>query len=167
MEKCMTCESNVVRCKGLCARCYGKKQYEKHRAAKLLYQKEYYHLNKESIIAYQRQYNAARHEHISHRTQTYHQTHLDEAKQYRESNAPAITNQINKWHDEHPQIRFCDKTITLTHHRRPPIGYVYHHTLYDHADPEANIVLLSRSSHAQGHALLKKLGIDIEHINME
>lgn len=72
-----------------------------------------------------------------------------------------------QYYKNHPVLQFLGKSIPLLYHGRAPEGYVWHHTCYDHADPEANIVLLSRTSHNQGHDLLRKLRKKIPHINDE
>lgn len=41
-----------------------------------------------------------------------------------------------------------------------------HHYIYDHADLSLNTIQMARSDHAKLHALLKKLGYIIPHVNV-
>jgi len=66
-----------------------------------------------------------------------------------------------------PIFSFNGTGYQLTRHERAPKGYVWHHTYYDYNDPEAGIVLIERSKHTMGHAVLRKLGISIPRINFK
>lgn len=164
---CKECgELKLHKAFGLCKSCDGKRYYklnkkkidEQHRVYDDTYRSEkkarskiYYSIHKTEQVEYQ-QINAVR--------------IAKYQKIYRKINHEEIKTQRRGYYNNHPVISFLGKSFLLLHHDRIPKGYVYHHTCYDYANPEANIVMLSRSSHVQGHALLRKLNIEIPHINI-
>ena len=85
--------------------------------------------------------------------------------QYYLDNHERLVDAAQQYRDDHPLLSFLGSRVRLKYHDRVPEGYVWHHTCYDHANPEANIVLLNQSSHKQGHALLRALDMEIPHIN--
>ena len=43
---------------------------------------------------------------------------------------------------------------------------ISHHILYDHNDPDKNIIRVTRSMHMRIHWMLIRLGIEVSHINV-
>lgn len=78
-----------------------------------------------------------------------------------------VRDYYKRYRADHPTVLFLGKRCNMMNHKNPPPGYQWHHMIYDHADPEAHIVLLSKSSHTKIHNLLRAMGITIEHINEE
>ena len=94
-----------------------------------------------------------------------HEKHEYDARRYMTTMDSQRGYSMN-YHAAHPTYRFLGKTLRLNGLDKAPTGYVWHHTCYDHADPEANMVLMTRSSHAMGHRMLEALGIRIPHTNV-
>lgn len=120
------------------------------------------------------------------RTNDWRHQHIDESKAHdkmyyamnrvriakrkhdRRVNAPEATAKRDAtYRVDNPRLGFLGRRVVQHCVKTVPDGYVWHHVIYDHANPLDNVVLLSRSSHAMGHALLRKLGIEIPHINTD
>lgn len=139
---CVACGEDVVHyAKSMCQKCYRHMSYMNNRDVELARANEHNALHRDENRARSRRYSA----------------------EHAEENS--IRNK--DWTINNPRSRFFGRKYYLKTHDTPPKGYVWHHTCYDYSDPEANIVLLSRSSHAMGHKLLKMLNISIPCINME
>lgn len=94
-----------------------------------------------------------------------HEKRIEYKHRYRDADKMVERLHNGRYKFSCPTLGFLGEAFPMRTLSRAPAGYVWHHTCYDHADPEANVVLLSRSSHVMGHVLLRKLGIEIEHIN--
>lgn len=141
---------------------YKKRWYEKNKERILESRREYRENNKDKIAVWKKNnyQNKKEEEHTIEEMKIEHMNeYIEEYRTKKEKN--------RDYHDKHPVIQFCDKVFPLKRHKGVPTGYVWHHMCYDHADPEAYIVLMSVEDHTRAHAKMRKFGIKIPHINQQ
>lgn len=118
---------------------YEKESNKKYRNKYKYEIKQYRNNNKDKIKKYNKEYQ---------------QIHKIEIKQKREN--------ILK---DHIILRFLRKNL-LSNLPKVKLGYVYHHIIYDHNNPNNYIIEMTRSDHAKLHRKMQKDGIEIQHINV-
>lgn len=133
-------EKKPLHAKGLCHKCYERIRYNNSEIAQIKHV-EYYATNREQYRIYDATYYQMNRERIRTRKKVH--------------NANQTT------------IQFLGKYIVVPTLPKQPVGYLYHHMWYNHADPGDGVTLLSVGSHTKGHNTLKELGIEIPHINTQ
>ena len=86
-------------------------------------------------------------------------------EQYYIDNNVELLKQKKKYQKNHPTFSFLGRNIPFKNHNRAPKGYVWHHTLYDYNDPEANMMLMSRGEHTIMHSFMRLIDLEIPRIN--
>jgi len=137
------CAPNALRCSDACrviVRLQKQREWYAKNPSKYCQRvKQYYAENSDKVKEYQKRYNV-----------------VNEGK---------VRERYHKYYVSRNILNFLGKSVPMVEHDKAPPGYLWHHTCYDHANPEANIELVTYQTHAMGHNLLRKLGIEIPHIN--
>lgn len=103
---------------------------------------------------YQRMRYPSRREADNRRTLEYYNLHKE------------VCNKRSKMYkNTYRRISFLGKRLPAPNTPKPPERYLWHHVCYDHINPEACIIMMTRSDHTKLHRLLNKYNIEIPHIN--
>lgn len=86
-------------------------------------------------------------------------------KEYYINNKDDIDKRVNRYQHDNSRIVFLNKRY-YTHSLKVKEGYLRHHYIYDHANPNLYTTEMKISDHTKLHNQMKKDKVEISHINV-